>query len=398
VLGDESRPAPRCPACGTQRVEIFHRLSGVPVNSCILVDDRAAAIEFPTGDIELGFCDECGFIWNTRFDASLIEYSASYEETQAFSPRFRAFADALARQLIERHDLRDRDILEIGCGKGEFLALLCELGPNRGIGIDPSFHDGRLTSPALPRMRFIRDFFDESRTSLTGDLIACRHTLEHIGPVADFVRLIRSAAGHRPAGTVFIEVPDVIRVLREVAFWDIYYEHCSYFSPGSLVRLFEASGFGVEQMERVFDDQYLLLTSVPGRSRAAAAALDPPAESVDELRTEVDRFRRHYDAQVQHWHGELARLRGRRVVLWGSGSKAVAWLTTLGVGDAVAEVVDINPLKVGKFLAGTGHEIVAPERLASTPPDAVIIMNPIYRDEIEADLRRLGVRAEVLTV
>ena len=58
-------------------------------------------------------------------------------------------------------------------------------------------------------------------------------------------------------------------------------------------------------------------------------------------------------------------------------------------------VVDINPHKHGKFLAGTGHEIVAPEALARIRPDCVVIMNRIYSDEIRADLERLGLRPEI---
>jgi SAM-dependent methyltransferase len=392
----QSAEAPSCAACGGMQVEIVHRLRGVPVNSCILVDDRDAALAFPRGDIALGFCGTCGFIGNTAFEPSRIEYSASYEETQAYSPRFREFADLLARELVERHDLHEREILEVGCGKGEFLALLCEIGPNRGIGIDPSFHDGRLESPALSRMRFVRDFFDEHHVSLTGDLVVCRHTLEHIGPVRDFVGLLRASAGGRGGSAVFVEVPDVLRVLREVAFWDIYYEHCSYFSAGSLSRLFDASDLGVERVERVFDDQYLLLTAWPGAS-GRQPDRDVTPESVEELWAEVEAFRRRYEAQIDQWRDVLERRRDRRIAVWGSGSKAVAWLTTLGVGDAVTEVVDINPHKAGKFLAGTGHEIVLPERLRQDPPDTVIIMNPIYREEIAADLERLGVRAETLT-
>jgi SAM-dependent methyltransferase len=366
----------------------------VPVNSCILVADRTAARNFPRGEIALSFCESCGFIGNTRFDPELIEYSESYEETQGFSPRFRAFAEDLARSLVEELDLRDREILEIGCGKGEFLALLCELGPNRGVGIDPGYVEGRLASPANDRMTFIRDFYDERYAELTGDLICCRHTLEHIGPISDFLRLVRGSAERRSGSHVFFEVPDVVRVLRETAFWDIYYEHCSYFSAGSLERTFAAHDFGVTALEVAFEGQYLLMTGQAGR----AAGVTNRGEPVSELRGHVEAFVAGYRHQVEHWLAELERVRGRRPVVWGSGSKAVAWLTTLGVDDEVEYVVDINPYKQGKFMAGTGHEIVAPAFLADYRPEAVIIMNPVYREEIAGELDRLGVSAELLSV
>ena len=38
---------------------------------------------------------------------------------------------------------------------------------------------------------------------------------------------------------------------------------------------------------------------------------------------------------------------GQQTVLWGGGSKAVAFLTTLGIGDEIAYAVDINPQALG---------------------------------------------------
>ena len=68
----------------------------------------------------------------------------------------------------------------------------------------------------------------------------------------------------------------------------------------------------------------------------------------------------------------------------------------LGDRDVVTRVVDINPHKQGKHLAGTGQRIVAPAALADDPPDLVVVMNPIYRDEIAADLARQGLTPELV--
>ena len=60
--------------------------------------------------------------------------------------------------------------------------------------------------------------------------------------------------------------------------------------------------------------------------------------------------------------------------------------------------MDINPHKHGKFMPGTGQQIVAPEFLREYAPDLVIVMNPVYAGEIGADLKRLGIGAEVMAV
>jgi hypothetical protein len=81
---------------------------------------------------------------------------------------------------------------------------------------------------------------------------------------------------------------------------------------------------------------------------------------------------------------------GRRTVLWGSGSKAVAFLTTVGLDGEVASVVDINPFRHGRYLPATGHEIISPDELSTTPPDLVVVMNSVYRDEIRKMLQAQG--------
>lgn len=405
MSGSEARSAgvePSCPSCGAPRLEHFYEQEAVPSHSCLLLASPHRARDFPRGDIRLGFCPACGFIANTAVDTSLQAYSSAYEETQGFSPRFRTFARDLAGRLVERHGIYGKDVLEIGCGKGEFLVLLCELGGNRGVGIDPSVAPDRLESEAGDRITWIADYYSEKYADLTGDLVVCRHTLEHIAATGDFMRLTRRAIGDRTDVVVFFELPDVGRVLREAAFWDIYYEHCSYFSPGSLARLMRGTGFEVLDLALGFDDQYILIEARPAPAGTRVEG-EPPTkleESPQDLRADVERFQESFTRLSASWKDRLGALRetGRRAVVWGSGSKGVSFLTTLGVESEIEFVVDINPHKHGKFMAGTGQRIVAPEFLRDYRPDLVIAMNPIYRAEIQSSLDDMDVGAELLAV
>ena len=185
---------------------------------------------------------------------------------------------------------------------------------------------------------------------------------------------------------MLFELPDVGRVLREAAFWDIYYEHCSYFTPGSLARLFRRAGFDVLDLELDYDDQYIVIEA---RVATGADSGSPHAaeESVESLGVAVEAFGASLAAGRARWGAELAGLRaeGGRAVVWGAGSKAVAFLTTLGVGPEVEVAVDVNPFKQDMFMAGTGHRVVAPEALRRPPPRS--------RRRDEPDLRGRDPRA-----
>ena len=120
-----------CPNCDARGMDVFYECQGIPVHSCVMLDDQQAAADYPTGDLSLGFCRKCGFISNVAFDPSVQNYASGYEEQQSFSPTFRQFQTDLITRLIERYDVRGKDVVEIGCGKGDFLIELCEAGRNR---------------------------------------------------------------------------------------------------------------------------------------------------------------------------------------------------------------------------------------------------------------------------
>lgn len=384
-----------CPSCSAPDMQVFHRQASVPTNSCILLGSREEALAYPRGQIELAFCPACGFISNMAFDAKLTEYSGRYEETQGFSETFNAFHRNLAQRLIERHQLRDKDILEIGCGKGEFLLLLAELGGNRGVGFDPGYREERVSGPAARQVRFIKDFYSERYADHTADFVCCKMTLEHIHPTANFVGTVRRAIGDRPEVLVFFQIPEVTRILRDCAFEDIYYEHCSYFSPGSLARLFRRSGFDVLALETEYADQYLTIEARP-TSGVPSSPL-PREDDLSLLAGYVAGFPAKCTEKLDAWRRVVkeAAARNRKLVLWGSGSKAVSFLTTLSVGDRIEYVVDINPHRQGYFMPATGQRIVAPSFLSEYRPDGVIIMNAVYRDEITRDLNAMGLQPEI---
>lgn len=359
-----------------------------------MLASRDEALRYPRGRIELVLCEACGLITNTTFDAPGHDYSASYEETQAFSPRFQLYARNLAESLASDHDLAGNDVLEIGCGRADFLLALCDVANCQGFGVDPSFREAQLEGPAASRVQVERAFFDAEHVDRPFSLVVCRHTLEHVYDVHDFLTRLREALETTgQAVSVFFEVPDTGRILREGAFWDIYYEHCSYFTPGSMARAFRGAGFRPTHLELGFDDQYVLLTAMPGDGGETLPLEDRVAEITCLADTFVDDLR----AARLAWTARLreSRARGRTSVVWGAGSKGVGFLATLKLGEEIACVVDVNPAKHGMFMPGSGHEIVPPERLVEVNPDLVIVMNPAYVDEIAADLARIGVAADV---
>lgn len=386
-----------CPTCGSSRVNVFYTVERTPAHSVLLLDTQEEALSYPTGRIALGLCSHCGFISNTAFDSKLHEYAARYEATQSFSPTFSAFSRKLAQDLVERYSLHGKSIIEIGCGQGEFLLELCELGGNFGTGFDPAYRGESITSEAKDRVQFIADFYSEKYRAYRGDFVCCKMTLEHIPNTLEFMTSVRQSITENPDCVVFFQIPNAEYVLRDTAFWDVYYEHCSYFTSTSLTYLFERSGFSVLRVYTVYDDQYLIIEATPGDVDQTPSLHQ---DAVEALQVQTNRFANDVQQLREQWQAQIADMaqRGQRVVIWGGGSKGVAFLTTLGLYDQVRYVVDINPRKAGKFMAGTGQEIVQPSFLREYQPDVVIVMNPVYCDEIGGMLAEMNLSPSLLSM
>ena len=386
-----------CPSCQIGQMSIFYEVDHFPVHTVLNIGTKTEAMGYRRGDIRLGFCPECGFISNVSFNPDLLEYGSNCEESQGFSATFRSFASRLARKLVDRYGLEGKTILEIGCGKGEFLSMLCEYGNNRGVGFDPAYVEGRNAVPARGSVQFIKDDFSEKYSHCQADFVCCQMTLEHIRPVGTFVSMVRRAVGERKSTIVFFQVPDVARILRECSFEDIYYEHCSYFSSGSLARLFKKSGFQILDLRTEYEGQYLMVEARP------ASSLPEPTSSEEELGHLEDyasSFSQRVAEKLSSWQKTIEAINdeGLRAVLWGSGSKGVAFLVNLGLGGLIDYVVDVNPHRQGMFMPGTGQEIVAPASLKEIQPDVVIVMNRVYEEEIRKDLKGMGLTPKLLAL
>lgn len=380
-------------------MQAFFDMADVPVLCNAPCPTREAALRYPTGDIKLAFCRRCGFVVNLAHRSDAVIYDQNYENSLHFSPRFQEYIQELATHLINRFELHDKDIIEIGCGKGDFLALLSDLGGNCGVGFDPTYEDGRVETVRNGRLRIIRDFYSESYGELPCDFLCCRHTLEHVPSPVGVLRAIRRAIGERLDTAVFFEVPNVLYTLRHRGIWDIIYEHCSYFWSFPLSRLFAECGFRVCDVREAYDGQFLCIEAMPSAS-PHIVSLEGKVDELDRVLGEVQAFGGTFRAAVERARQVLDRVKARkqRAVVWGGGSKGVTFLNIFKDCEVLEYVVDINPHKQGKYVPGTGQQIVAPESLPDLRPDVVFVMNPIYRNEIGRTISDLGVTADLVVL
>ena len=388
----------QCPVCNSNDINVFAEITGMPVYCNRLWSTHEGAVKAPKGDIHLGYCSHCGHVFNTAFDPTLMDYDEEYDNSLHYSSRFQRYAEALARRLVKDYDLHEKDVIEIGCGKGDFLAMLCEYGENRGLGFDPSYEADRELKKKSSRFRVIQDYYSEPYHDHTADLICCRHVLEHIEYPCEFLKSVRKTIGEQSQAIVFFEVPDVMYTLNDMGVWDLIYEHCGYFTRKSLDYAFNTCGFKTLKLETVFEGQFLCIDAKPtANGNSLADRLDHRENPYGRL---INEFSQKYHSKKKRWAEELDRLAsaGKKVVIWGGGSKGVTFSNALKASELLSYIVDINPHKQGKYVPGTGQEIISPESLADFIPDVIIVMNPNYLSEVKHRVEQLKISPQFLVV
>ncbi len=385
----------RCIVCDANDAVRFLALKQVPVHCNILWRMRSDALQAPRGDIHLAICRHCGHVFNAAFDPALMAYNVDYENSLHYSPRFQRYAMRLARRLVSRYDLHHKRILEIGCGQGDFLRLLAELGGNECIGFDPGYRPQEGANDSNGHVEIVQDYFSEQYSGYDVDLVCCRQVLEHLERPTEFIAMIRRATGSSAETALFFEVPNALYTFRDLSVWDIIYEHVSLFGATSLSRACELGGCDVCDVSEAFDGQFLWIDS---RSPSRGISGSVMAHNLEPVAPHIATFADRYQAKVEQWRIGLEQMResGLRTVVWGAGSKGVMFLNTLNTRDHITYVVDINPRKQGMYVPGTGQMIVAPRALASYRPDVVIVMNAAYETEIRKAIADIGLSSTLM--
>lgn len=377
-----------CPTCGSSREGASVDLGVVPAQSTALHPDRASACRATTGRIRLIDCPGCGLVSNVDFDPDLVPYDAHYENSQFFSPRFRSYAAGLAERLVDDHDLTGRHVIEVGSGKGEFLAELRRAGVGRATGFDPTY-DGEIDEQGLTDVVVVPEAYGPG-SAVDPGAVVCRHVLEHLPDPVAFLSDIRRAMG-TSTPLLYLEVPNRAVTFTASGLWDVIYQHCSYFDARSLSWVARAAGLEVLRCGTALDDQFLFLEATPAAGPTPTLDEGPDGEGpgVEDLAALHERVVAAWRHRLTTWAEA-----GRAVALWGAGAKGVTFLN-LVAGDAVDTVIDRNPRKRGRFLPGTGHRVMAPEDLGAAPVDEIIVVNALYREEIAAQVDALGLRAQL---
>lgn len=344
----------RCPLCSAAADSFLIRLQNFPALQNRLYDSAAAALEAPRYAADYVYCASCVYAFDPNFAARPQPDWQHYDNAQLASASYRDHIEDVTRMLVERVALDGRSlILEPACGSGYLLSRLAACTGARVVGYDPQYRGAFDLHDVVRKVLFVKPLDEPA------DLIILRHAIESVADVDGLLSAM--IASLSPTGIVYLELTSLDSILRRGDASLISREYGRYYSLRALDRCLMRHGLLISEARPCFGDDYL----------AVFARRAPEPRRLEESLDRVD--------------AELTR-RGK-VVLWGSGGRAISALVQRGWDTTrVAFCADVDPAKQGKYVPITGQRILSPEEVRRFAPDLVVVSNPRYLDEIRCEL------------
>lgn len=374
----------KCRHCGSPLDHVFLDLGFAPPSNAYLVADDLGRPEkyFP---LKVLVCHECWLVQTEDYAQVNELFSDDYAYFSSTSKSWLAHAERYAREINEDLALgRQSLIVEIASNDGYLLKNFVDMGIPC-LGIEPTASTAQAAeSLGVP---VLREFFSHAfaeRLAAEGrqaDLIIGNNVYAHVPDINDFTRGLKTAL--KSGGTITLEFPHLKQLIEHAQFDTVYHEHFSYLSLYTVRRIFATTGL------RVFDVK--ILPTHGGSLRVFGCHADdlrnetPAVASLLELEHKaglqsLDTYQ-GFQARADDIKNELLaflleqRRSGRKVVAYGAAAKGNTLLNYAGVKpDLLPFVCDASSAKQGKFMPGSHIPILAPNVLAETRPDFMLIL------------------------
>ncbi|MBA2954248.1 methyltransferase domain-containing protein [Nocardioides sp. MAH-18] len=387
--------APKCRLCGDDLTQTFVDLGTSPPCESYLDADQLDRGEtfYP---LHVRICSSCLLVQLPAYLAGEDIFS-HYAYFSSYSESWVAHAKRYVDAAVARLDLDETSlVVEVASNDGYLLQHVRDLGI-RCLGIEPAANIAEVAR--AKGIDTVCEFLGEatgtevSAAHGKADLVAANNVFAHVPDIVDFARGLRALL--KDDGTLTIEIPHLLRLIEDRLYDTIYHEHYSYLSLITTQRVLAEAGLTVVDVEELTTHGGSLRTwSMPTESAPEPSARVAKVLA-DERRAGLDTVEGHagFAQVVSAARDDLvdfliqARREGATVAGYGAPGKGNTLLNHAGVReDLLAYTVDRSTFKQGMFLPGTHIPIHAPEKLAETKPDYILILPWNLREEITAQL------------
>jgi SAM-dependent methyltransferase len=390
---------PVCRLCDAPLTRTFVDLGMSPLCESYVPADRLDEAEnfYP---LHVRLCEACLLVQLPAYVPG-EEIFSDYAYFSSYSDSWVAHAKRYADAMVERLRLTPASLVtEVASNDGYLLQHFLAAGiPVLGVEPAANVAEAARARGVPTEVQFLGEETGREIAQRHGraDLVAANNVFAHVPDIRGFAAGLRSLV--KDEGTVTLEFPHLMRLIDRRQYDTIYHEHFSYLSLLTSSRALATAGLRVVDVEE--------LNTHGGSLRVYARPNDSAGEPTERVKAVLDAEEatglhtvvghQGFAPAVMKIKSDLlgflltAAREGRSVAGYGAPGKGNTLLNHCGIrSDLLSYTVDRSPFKQGKFLPGTHIPIYAPERLAETKPDYILVLPWNLREEISRQLSYVG--------
>lgn len=315
-------------------------------------------------DMEIYQCSGCALI---QLNSDPVPYYKEVIRAAAFSDEMKEFREKQFNDFVKKYLLKNKKIIEIGCGNGEYLSIMKKYNKN-SCGLE--YAEKSVKKCVDNRLNVFQGYIDNENYKIKNSpyyAFFIMNFLEHLPNINSVLGGIYNNLFDEAVG--IIEVPNFNMILKKNLFFEFIPDHLFYFTKETLETTLKLNGFEIIECEVVWHD-YIISAVVKKRKKLDLSHFDKHQKN---LKIEIDKY--------------IGKYKNEKVAIWGAGHEALAIISMMNLSGKIKYVVDSAIFKQGKYTPSAHIPIVSPNTINTDPVDAIIVMAASYSDEVVKTLK-----------
>ena len=354
-----------CRVCGNEFFdEPLLRYHNMPKSAQFLPDAESLGSDYGV-ELDVCQCSGCGLV---QLSNPPVHYYKEVIRSSAVSQAMTDFRKKQFRDFVKKYSLRRKKIIEIGCGRGEYLSIIGEFA-DFAYGLESS--EQSVEQCKKNGLNVAAGFVESADYKISHnpyDAFYMLNFLEHLPEPNATLRGIYNNMTDEGIG--LIEVPNFDMILKNKLFSEFIIDHLLYFTKDTLISTLLLIGYDVLDCKVEWYD-YIISAVVRKKKKAEMADF---YKYQNQIKDEVDIY--------------LSRFQNKKVAIWGASHQALSIISLFNLSERIAYIIDSATFKQNKFTPATHIPIVPPDKLYSEPVDAIIVMAAGYADEVANIIRQ----------
>ncbi len=382
-----------CRFCENQLDKSFLDLGEAPPSNAYLKDLKSAKKEkkYP---LKLLFCENCYLVQTEDHNKPEELFTDDYAYFSSTSTSFLRHAKNYTEEIIKKLNLDQRSfVVEIASNDGY---LLQNFKKNQipVLGIEPTKSTyQKSTDLKIPTINkffsasFSKKFLESNKKA---DLIIANNVYAHVPDINDFTQGLKNLLSKD--GTITIEFPHLLNLLKFNQFDTVYHEHYSYLSLSFLIKIFDKYDLKIYDVKKIDTHGGSLRVYVCHKScRFKEMSVNIKLileEEIENGLLEKSTYLKLAENALKvkkEFISFLNKIKkeNKKVVAYGAAAKGNTFLNYCGIDNSLIKYVcDAAKSKQNKYMPGNHLEIKNPSFLEKDKFDYFLILPWNIKDEI----------------